>query len=99
MLVVEADLTPVASTYRDGDVDYFMDKITISFNGIMGIEEWNDYKQAYGDAIYNEIGFKSGNDVIGNVTNYSGENAMIESPYGNIATSNVFGQYPNGAVV
>ncbi len=69
LLVVEADLTPVPTTYRAGDIDYYQDSITISFDATYGFDEVVDY----GDNLHNVISFESGNDHLGTVENRSGE--------------------------
>ena len=69
LLVVEADLTPVTTTYKPSDVTYYEDMITITFEATYDFVSMVDY----GKNIHNVIAFESSKDVLGSVENYKGE--------------------------
>ena len=85
LLVVKAKLTPVPQTYRSGDMTYYEDVPSISFDAVYDFESLKDY----GYTLHNVISFESGNDTLGTITNYTGE---PDDPYANknISTRNAF---------
>lgn len=92
LLVVEVDLTPTPELYRAGDMSYYEDVPTITFDAIYDFESLKDY----GYSIHNVISFESSNDHLGTIKNYTGE---PDDPYyinpetgknNNIATERAF---------
>lgn len=76
LLVVEAQLTPVPTMYRNNDNYYYEDVPSISFDAYYGFDEF----LGYGNNIHNVISFESGNDIIGTIDGYRGE---PDDPRGN----------------
>ena len=71
LLIVEADLTPHPTTYKENNITYFMDAPSISFEGEIYL---NGVRNGYlDDPIHNVISFESDNDTLGTVTGYMGE--------------------------
>ena len=69
LLIVEANLTPVPQIYRSGDMYYYEDVPTISFDAWYDFDALTDY----GKVIHNVIAFESSNDKLGTTNGYSGE--------------------------
>ena len=69
LLIVEAKLTPTLSSYSVGDMQYYEDIITISFDAKYGFDALTDY----GKTVHNVIAFESSNDFLGTIEGYSGE--------------------------
>ncbi len=71
LLIVEANLTPHPTTYKENNITYFMDAPSISFEGEIYL---NGVRNGYlDDPIHNVISFESDNDTLGTVTGYMGE--------------------------
>ena len=85
MLIVEVDLKPQPKKYKDGQLEYYEDVPTISFDATYDFEAYKDY----GDEIHNVIAFESSNDSVGTIKNYTGE---PDDPYAenNAATKKAF---------
>ena len=69
LLVVEAELEPTPQAYRSGDMYYYEDVPTISFDAIYDFESLIDY----GYELHNVIAYESGNKQLGTIKDYSGE--------------------------
>ena len=85
LMKVSAELVPVTETYKQNDVLYYEDKITISFDARYNFDDMI----AYGKEPHNVIAFESGNDFIGSVDNYKGELGDL-STNNNVATARAF---------
>ncbi|MBR3227555.1 MAG: Cna B-type domain-containing protein, partial [Erysipelotrichaceae bacterium] len=86
LLVVEAELTPTAERYRAGDMYYFMDVPTITFNAKYSFVSYEDY----GELIHNVVAFEADeNESLGTIHDYTAE---PDDPYStnNISTPNAF---------
>ena len=69
LLIVEAELTPVLESYAAGDMTYYEDVPSISFNAKYNFDALTDY----GKVVHNVIAFESSNDSLGTIDGYSGE--------------------------
>ena len=69
LLIVEVELKPTPVRYRSGDMYYYEDVPSISFDAWYAFDALTDY----GKSIHNVIAFESSNDHIGTVDGYSGE--------------------------
>ena len=69
LLIVEVELKPTPERYRAGDMYYYEDVPSISFDAWYAFDALTDY----GKSIHNVIAFESSNDHIGTVDGYSGE--------------------------
>ncbi len=69
MLVVKADLTPQSSTYKEGSLTYYKDTVTLEFDAKITRLELN----TYGNELHNVVSYESGNDKLGTVPGYQGE--------------------------
>ncbi|MBQ1401562.1 MAG: hypothetical protein IIY99_04360, partial [Firmicutes bacterium] len=89
LLIVEANLKPTPTTYRSGDMTYYEDVPTISFDAFYDFESLIDY----GDELHNVIAYESGNKQLGTIDGYTGEadNPMAAS-HNNIFTESAFNQ-------
>ncbi len=90
LLVVSADLTPVPTTYENGDLTYYEDVITLKFDATYSTQSMNDY----GADTHNVVAYQSDNDHVGSVEHYIGEN----DPYGsnNDGTESAFAEGEQG---
>ena len=89
LLVVEAQLQAAPQTYRSGDLYYYEDVPSISFDAKYGFDEF----LGCGNNIHNVISFESSNDHIGTIPNYCGEPddpTLPKEQRGNISTPNAF---------
>ncbi|MBQ4383516.1 MAG: hypothetical protein II795_03470, partial [Firmicutes bacterium] len=85
LLIVKVALTPVPERYREGDMYYYEDVPSISFDAVYGMDDLTDY----GDYIHNVISYESDNDILGTVPKYSGE-ADNPAGDGNVSTPKAF---------
>ena len=69
LLIVEVELQPTPERYRSGDMYYYEDVPSISFDAWYAFDALTDY----GKSIHNVIAFESSNDHIGTMDGYSGE--------------------------
>lgn len=69
LLVVEADLEPVAREYKNGDVAGYEDVPEITFDAWYGAADMADF----GREFHNVAAFRSGNEELGNIDGYRGE--------------------------
>ncbi|MDO4869693.1 MAG: FctA domain-containing protein [Bacillota bacterium] len=69
MLVVEAEMVPVTSTYWSGDMSYYEDVLRITFDAYYDFESYKDY----GPTIHNVIAYESDNEYMGTIEKYTGE--------------------------
>ncbi|MDO4859875.1 MAG: hypothetical protein Q4A48_02490, partial [Bacillota bacterium] len=89
LLIVEANLKPTPITYRNGDMTYYEDVPTISFDALYDFESLIDY----GDELHNVIAYESGNKQLGTIDGYTGEAddpTINERDYNNKATKDAF---------
>ena len=69
LLVVEGDFSPEPQQYQDGNVKYWMDVPSITFDAIYDMDDM----AAYGDYVHNVIAFESSNETIGTIEHYQAE--------------------------
>jgi hypothetical protein len=81
------DLTPVAERYWSGELYYYEDAPTISFDAVYN----NEYAKDYGDYLHNVISYESANDQFGTVDEYTGEpDDPGKEDHNNISTERAF---------
>jgi|GEM_PF-6710459 len=86
LLAVEVDLTPVPERYRVGDVYYYQDVPTISFDATYSFASYDDF----GDYLHNVIAFES-SDPLGTIDDYRGEpDDPNADPHNNVSTPEAF---------
>lgn len=94
LLVVEAKVKNTPVKYREGNLTYYEDRPSISFDAVYSFENVVNY----GDVLHNIISFETENDYVGTVPNYRGE---PDNPTAgnNIASSQAFiDDYERGAM-
>lgn len=92
LMKISAELVPVTATYKQNDVLYYEDKITLSFDARYNFDDMI----AYGKEPHNVVAFESSNASIGSVEHYMGELGDL-STNNNVATNGAFDSRDEGA--